>query len=154
MRRESRIAGAKEFPPLSFAMNNREKKTVSHGRPYLLASVMGMVLSIALLVIGSFPIAETSFIGAIATIVVGYRVPPRPQLPFVSWILQRTFLALCFYLALFKIPLPLKRIMPATLAYAIPFVLSIVVLITWARYWPGALPPEDAEESDFQTLDQ
>jgi hypothetical protein len=115
-------------------MADDKQPTEPDDRRWLLTLVLGATLSNSLSVVGLLPGAESVFVGWTVAFLVGYWISPRPQTTFVFWMLERLGFLLCLCLAIFKIPLLLKRAMPFTLAYGISIMVFIGVFIAWLRY--------------------
>jgi hypothetical protein len=102
---------------------------------------LATVLCISLPLLGLVPQQEAILVGWTIAFLVGYFIPPRPQMKFVPWMLERVILIGCFYLAVFKIPLLLKRSLMTPFAYGIPIVLFVAGYIAWIRHPKSSLRP-------------
>jgi hypothetical protein len=116
-------------------MVDPNEKTAEPGeRGSFLMMVLGATLSNALSLMGLLPGAESILVGWMVAFLVGYWIPPRPQVRFIPWMLRRFVLLLFLCLAVFLIPSLLKPAMPSPLAYGIPFVAFVGAVIAWVRH--------------------
>jgi hypothetical protein len=114
----------------------RKRKKPEGPGDQTLAVVLGATLSGALTVMGVLPMAEAYLAGFTVGSLVGYWIPPRPPISYLRWIVTQGAMVLGGYLALFKIPVALKPVMPVALAYGIPItllVLGVVARFTFLR---------------------
>jgi hypothetical protein len=100
----------------------------------LLTIAVGTVLTVALPDLVSIPKHEAFLVGWTIASVVAYFIPPRPEMGFVRWMLERLIFLTCFYLACFKIPLLLKSSLTTPLAYGIPITIFVVGFVAWLRH--------------------
>jgi hypothetical protein len=107
----------------------------------LLIIALGTILSASLPDLVSIPKHEAILVGWPIAFVVAYFIPPRPEMGFVRWMLERLIILTCIYLSFFKIPLLLKSSLTTPLAYGIPITIFVVGFAAWLRYmrnsWRG-----------------
>ena len=103
-------------------------------RDDFLTIALGATLSSALPMLVSIPKEEAILVGWTIAFGVGYFVPPRPEMKFVLWMLERMIFLTCFYLFVFKIPLLFKSTLATPLAYGIPITVFLAGFIVWIRY--------------------
>ena len=100
----------------------------------LLTIVLGAGLTFLLPELVSIPKDEAFMVGWPVAFVVAYFLPPRPEIGFVRWMLERLIILTCIYLSLLKIPLLLKGSLTTPLAYGIPITIFVAGFIAWLRY--------------------
>lgn len=100
----------------------------------LLTIAFGTILTVALPDLVSIPKQEAMLVGWTIAFFVAYFIPPRPEMGFVRWMLERLIILTCFYLAFFKVPLVLKSSLATPLAYGIPITICVAGLAAWLRH--------------------
>jgi hypothetical protein len=115
------------------AANKPTEDSIEEARFFLIL-VIGALLSAALPYLVSIPKHEGILVGWPIAFLVGYFIPPRPEMRFVRWMLERLILITSIYLSLFKLPLLLKPSLPTPLAYGIPITMFVVGFVLWLRH--------------------
>lgn len=115
------------------AAANKPTEDSSEGGSFF-TLVIGSALSVALPDLVSIPKHEAILVGWPIAFLIGYFIPPRPQVRFVRWMLERLIYITSFYLAAFKVPLLLKPSLPTPLAYGIPITMFVVGFVLWLRH--------------------
>lgn len=100
----------------------------------LLTIVIGAGLSAVLPDLVSIPKDEAYLVGWTIAFLVTYFMPPRPEMGFVRWVLERLILITCMYLTFLKVPLFLKSSLSSPLAYGIPIAIFVVGFVAWLRH--------------------
>ena len=111
-----------------------EQSRVPPDRDDFLMIALGAALSSALPMLVSIPKEEAILVGWTIAFSVGYFIPPRPEVKFVLWMVERMILITCFYLFVFKIPLLFKSKLATPFAYGIPIIIFLAGFIMWIRY--------------------
>jgi len=100
----------------------------------LLTIVIGAGLTVSLPDLVSIPKHEAVLVGWPIAFVVAYFLPPRPEMGFVRWMLERLIILTGIYLSFLKIPLLLKSSLTTPLAYGIPITIFVVGFAAWLRH--------------------
>lgn len=95
-----------------------------------LASVLWSVLSVTKIL----PQAEAILIGWTVGFLVGYWLPPRPIIGFVSWVSERIAMIGLFYALVLKTPPLVAPSLNAYVAHGIAFALFLALCFAWTRH--------------------
>ena len=119
--------------------NEKDKDPRSYARFLMIALATSSwgFLSIARIV----PYAEAILIGWVVGFVVGYWIPPKPEVGFYRWTGERLVMIGLFYVVGLKMPDLLLRSLNQYVAHGIGFIVFLVAYFAWTRHPTSTLRP-------------